>query len=433
MVSEQPDFTLLLVDDEPNILSSLKRVFRSEGYRIIMAQSAVQGLEYLKTTTIDLVISDMRMPEMDGAEFLAVVAAKWPDTVRILLTGFSDIASTIEAINKGKIYRYISKPWEDNDLKLTVGQALEQKFLERERRRLETLTQKQNAELRDLNANLEDKVAQRTKELEDAHESLKKSYASSIKVFSTLLEKRAGALAGHSRRVSEHARSLGMRMGLETATVQSLIFAGLLHDIGKIGLPDRLMTRAFNDLTAEERRQVMNHAAIGQAIVMAMEPLQEAARYIACHHEYIDGSGYPNGLRGDEIPLGAKILTVVNDYDALQIGSLTTQCCSPMQAKKYLIENKGKKYDGRVVDAFLDFIDWLEQQKFGENTMSVVTADLKPGMVLAKDLLTESGILLLSKDYLIDEKLIARLRTQEETLKTRFKLLVYKRKLSDSH
>lgn len=127
--------TLLFVDDEANILSALKRLFRPFNYKILTAGSGMQGLELMEKERIDLVISDMRMPEMDGAQFLEQVRMKWPDTVRMLLTGYADISSAVAAINKGEIYRYISKPWEDNELTATVKQALERKQLEIEQRR----------------------------------------------------------------------------------------------------------------------------------------------------------------------------------------------------------------------------------------------------------------------------------------------------------
>ena len=206
--------TLLFVDDEANILSSLKRLFRPFGYRIFTAEGGAQALEIMERESVDLVISDMRMPEMNGAQFLEKVNEKWPETVRILLTGHSEISSTIDAINRGHIFRYISKPWEDNDIVLSIKQALRQKQLEKANRGLEELTRKQNEELKDLNANLEEKVKARTEEvrqtmgfLEVAHEKLKKSFITSIRVFSNLIEMREGIMAGHSHRVADLCRA----------------------------------------------------------------------------------------------------------------------------------------------------------------------------------------------------------------------------------
>lgn len=165
--------TLLCVDDEPNILSSLRRLFRAKGYRVLVAESGDAGLQVLATETVDMVISDMRMPEMDGARFLELVRIRWPDTVRILLTGYADVSSIIEAINRGEIYRYITKPWDDNDMLLLVRDALERKELENEKLRLEELTQRQNDELKALNASLEEKIRERTADLKTANDSLR--------------------------------------------------------------------------------------------------------------------------------------------------------------------------------------------------------------------------------------------------------------------
>ena len=143
---------LLFVDDEENILNSLRRLFRPLNYKILTAGSGADALVLLEHEPVDLVISDMRMPQMDGAQLLEQVRAKWPDTLRILLTGYADVGSTIAAINKGEIYRYIAKPWEDNDIILVVRHALERKGLELEKHRLEQLTHRQNEELKELNA-----------------------------------------------------------------------------------------------------------------------------------------------------------------------------------------------------------------------------------------------------------------------------------------
>src|SRR5574340_1197035 len=159
----------------------------------------------------------MRMPQMDGAEMLEQIRARWPDAVRILLTGYSDIKSTIVAINRGEIYRYVSKPWDDNDMVLIVRDALERKYLLAEEQRLKALTQRQNDELKILNATLEDKVRRRTEELRVALESLahakeklKKDYFVTIQIFANLMELRKGMMAGHSRRVrsEEHTSEL---------------------------------------------------------------------------------------------------------------------------------------------------------------------------------------------------------------------------------
>lgn len=325
--------TLLLVDDEPGILSALRRLFRPHGYQLLLAESGAAGLAELEKTPVDLVISDMRMPEMDGAAFLKQVRERWPNTARILLTGYADITSTVAAINEGEISRYISKPWDDDEIVGIVRDTLERQRLESENRRLAALIQAQNEELKDLNAGLEQKVAERTAELqqalgfvEQAHGELKKSFLASVQVFSSLAELRTGGagspLAGHGRRVADLARGLAQRLGLADGEIQTIMLAGLLHDIGKLGLPDDLLGKPFNLLSQDHRALVMKHPVIGQNILMAVERFKDVAQLVRHHHECFDGSGFPDRLAGTAIPMGSRILAVANDYDALQIGTL---------------------------------------------------------------------------------------------------------------
>lgn len=408
-----PAATLLLVDDEANILSSLQRLFRPLGYRILTAGGGAEGLEILAREPVNLVISDMRMPQMDGAQFLEQAAQRWPAAVRILLTGYADLNSAVAAVNKGGIYRYLSKPWDDNDIKLTVAQALE-------KQRLEQIVQRQNEELKELNAGLEAKVRARTQELEQVlaqlkvgHEELKKSYLTSIKVFAGLIELRAGTLAGHGRRVAEQARALAHKIGMSEAETQDVLYAGLLHDIGKIGLADALLDQPYSALGAEERREVMKHPTTGQAALLAIEPLANAALLIRSHHERYDGLGYPDRLEGERIAPGARVLAVANDYDALQLGTVVEGRLSPAEAQAFLTANKGTRYDPRVVEAFLE----LQREGAGgaipAAELPLASDGLRPGMVLARDLVNGKGMLLLARGHQFTEAIIAKIRACE--------------------
>lgn len=405
--------TLLFVDDEANILSALKRLFRPYGYRIFTAESGAAGLEIMAREPVDLVISDMRMPAMNGAQFLEQVRQNWPDTVRILLTGYADIGSTIDAINKGQIYRYVSKPWEDNDVVIAVRQALERRALEHEKARLEELTRVQNEELKELNANLENKVRERTEELrqtmaflEVAHERLKKGFMASIRAFSSLIEMRGGGtLAGHAKRVGENARKLAQQLGMSEAEVQDVVFATLLKDLGKMSLPDRLLSKPLSNLDSEEMALVTRHPIQGQAALMSMEQMEGAAKLIRHQHEQFNGGGYPDRLSGLEIPLGARVLAVAGDYDALQMGMLQPKRLSPAEAMAYLVGSRGRRYDPAVVDAFVKLLNLAPVKTSGRET-KLVTAQLRAGMSLARDLVAKDGILLLSRGHVLDEKLI---------------------------
>lgn len=415
--------TLLFVDDEANILSALKRLFRPFGYRIFTAEGGAAGLEIMARETVDLVISDMRMPEMTGAQFLEQVREKWPDTIRILLTGYADISSTIDAINKGRIYRYISKPWDENDIAVTVRQALERRALEGENGRLEALTRAQNEELKGLNANLESKVQSRTEELrqtvsflEAAHDKLKKNFMASIRAFSAVIEMRAnGMLAGQAKRVGEHTRKLAKRLGLQDSEIQDLVFATLLKDLGKMSLPDALLSKPLFILDDKEMLLVIKHPIRGQAALMALEQMEGAAKIIRNQHEQFNGSGYPDHLSGLAIQIGARILAVAGDYDALQMGMLQPKRFSPAEAVAYLVANRGKRYDPAVVDAFVELLKESAPQA-KETELHLQTPFLKAGMVIARDLIAKDGTLLLTRGHVLDDKLIQMLIGYEKAM-----------------
>lgn len=409
-----PAATLLFVDDEANILSSLQRLFRPLGYRIFTATSGAQGLEILEKEKIDLVISDMRMPHMDGATFLGQVVQRWPQVTRLLLTGYSDLTSAIAAVNVGGIYRYLHKPWEDNDLKLAVHNALEHA-------RLGRTVQHQNEELKTLNTGLEERVKARTEEvrqvlgqLQVTHEELKKSYFTAVKVFAGLIELREPDLSGHARRVADHARKLALAVGMKDSEVQDVMVAALLHDVGKIGLPDALLTKPFSVLTAAEREQVMKHPVAGQTALLALDPLALAADLIRAHHERFDGQGYPDRLAGERIPLGARILAVVNEYDALQCGTLVEGRLGPAEARAYLQANRGTHYDPRAVDAYFKVLDEFGTESASAREVRLGSDSLQPGMLLSRDLVNSKGMLLLPKGRELNAATIARIRAIEK-------------------
>lgn len=422
-MSDNAAMTLLLVDDEPSILSALRRLFRPSGYQILTAESGAAGLALLESNAVDLVISDMRMPEMDGATFLRQVRTRWPGIMRILLTGYADISSTIAAINQGEIYRYIAKPWDDEEMLGVVRDALERLRLEAENRRLSALTAAQNEELKALNAGLEQKVAERTAELsqalafvEQSHGELKKSFLATVQMVSSLIELRSGPLgkqlAGHGRRVADLARNLAKRLGMSEADTQNVMLAGLLHDMGKIGLPDNLLGKPYNLLDAEQRPLLQKHPQIGHNILIGIERFRDSAHLIKHHHECFDGTGYPDRLSGIAIPQGSRILAVANDYDSLQLGTLVQRPLKATEALSYIVENRGKRYDPTVVDAFVQLISESRHKGFIE--LPLRSMHLKPGMLLSRDLNHRDGYLLLAAGSTLNAEIIGQLVRMEE-------------------
>ncbi len=381
---------------------------------------------------MDVIVSDMRMPEMDGAALLKTVRERWPDTIRILLTGYSDLEAAAKAINHGGIFRYLNKPWDDEDLRQSLRQALAHKRLKEERDRLQETISRQNAQLKTLNEDLEKKVRQRTaqlqqtmEQLERAHLGLKRSYADAIRVFSGLIGLRTKFLSEHAKRVAEQAHALALKMGMDEVAAQDVLFAALLHDMGKMSLPDHILTKPYAQLCGTERSDYQKHPLLGQALLTALDPLATAAGYIRSHHERYNGSGYPDGLAGEDIPLGARIIAVVSDYEDLLSGHLTGNRHTCEAARSHLSQQKGKHYDPKVVDTFL--ADWRLRREGGnrrKSSLIVGSFRLKPGMVLAKDITSPDGVLLLAQGLTLDEPIINKIRELERSLDTRFAISI---------
>ncbi|MES2091385.1 MAG: HD domain-containing phosphohydrolase [Pseudomonadota bacterium] len=405
-------WSLLCVDDEPNILSAMKRLFRGTGYQIFTAESGALALELLERESVDLIISDMRMPMMDGAQLLEKVRGRWPHITRLLLTGYADVTSTIAAINQGQIQRYITKPWNDDELLLIARQAFERLSLEDDKRRLEALAHRQNEELKALNASLEDKVEQRTADLSKANDRLKKTYLTSIKAFSGLIEQRGDALVGHARRVADIARRVAQSLGLEELEARDVFIAALLHDIGQIGLSDVILAKPVPRMTPEELHRYRLHPIVGEQTLMSLDDMQSVAALIRSHHERFDGQGFPDGLKGEAIPMGARILFLAETYDDLQTGHLGSTGLSASQARTLLSRGGGTQFDPFVLEAFLAL--FVSVAPVSSRPLSLTTQELKAGMVLAKDFMSEEGVVLLAADHVLSTDLIARVRAYEK-------------------
>jgi response regulator RpfG family c-di-GMP phosphodiesterase len=421
--------TLLFVDDEPNILASLRRLFHGCGYRLLTATSGALGLETLEREPVDLVISDMRMPEMDGARFLAAVRQRWPDVVRLLLTGYSDVQAIQDAINCGEIYRYLTKPWDDNDMLLVVRHALERRQLEQDKRALEELTQRQNAQLLALNASLEAKVEARTRQLRSEHqaavaanEKLKRNYITTIKVFSSMIEMRGNKVSGHTRQVADLARRLAMQVGLDAKETQEVFVAALLHDIGKIGFSDALLATPLTLLQGESLGRFRKHPLRAEELLMPLEDLRGTAAILRAQLERFDGNGFPDGIAGLAIPIGARVLAVAVDYYDLQQGAMILRHLRADEARSLILDASGKRYDPQVVQAFRQLVDSGEAESQGG--IEVLSGELVPGMVLARDLVSQDGLMLLAVDHVLNARIIQQVQEFENKSGNRLNIRV---------
>ncbi len=425
--------SVLLVDDEENILSSLRRVLRGQPYSVQIASGGEQALEILRQQPVDLVISDARMPGMDGATLLAEVQKHWPTTMRILLTGYADISTTIRAINQGQIYRYISKPWVDDELRLTIQQALAYQHSERERIRLESLAQEQNQRLQDLNATLEQRVLARTSELEQtadmldlAYEELKRSYVMATEVFSSLVNQRIPRDKQTNTQVIALVRAYAEQYGLGTGPSHDLTMAAALYNVGKLTWDDQLLSRPSDLLYKEERERHRQYPVQGESLLMALEPLQDAARLIRHHQERWDGSGFPDRLKGEATPFGSRLLKLSVDFIELQRGIILERKLTRDEALLLITKYSGRLYDPTLTEQFVKLCTELapDVTLADPSILALDTRRLEPGMVLARNLHANNGMLLLNEGKQLNALLIDKLIAFEASEEGHYTLFV---------
>jgi response regulator RpfG family c-di-GMP phosphodiesterase len=425
--------SVLLVDDEENILSSLRRVLRGEPYSVQIANSGEQALEILRQQPVDLVISDARMPGMDGATLLAEVQKHWPGSMRILLTGYADITTTIRAINQGQIYRYISKPWDDDELRLIMRQALAYQHSERERVRLEELTREQNLRLQELNETLEQRVKARTAELEQtadmldlAYEELKRSYVTATEVFSSLVNQRIPRDKQTNTQVIALVRAYAEQHDLGTGPSRDLAMAAALYNVGKLTWDDQLLNSPSDLLYKQERERYRQYPAQGENLLMTLEPLQDAARLIRHHQERWDGSGFPDRLKGEAIPFGARLLKLAVDFIELQRGIVLERRLNRDEALLLIKKYSGRLYDPELCERFINLCTELapDLALADASILALDTRRLEPGMVLARNLHADSGMLLLNEGKQLTRLLIDKLIAFEASEEGRYTLFV---------
>ncbi|MEK1843642.1 MAG: HD domain-containing phosphohydrolase [Pseudomonas sp.] len=415
-VTDKPK--LLLVDDEESILNSLRRLLRGQPYEVLLATSGAQALEIMAQQPIDLVMSDARMPNMDGATLLAHVHQRYPDTLRIMLTGYADPSAIIKAINEGQIHRYISKPWHDEEMLLTLRQSLAYQHSERERLRLVQETWDQNEKLKLLNATLEKHVAARTSELQQtadmldlAYEELKRSYVTGTEVFSLLANLRLPPAKQTNRQIIELVRVYCKLHGLDEGSSRDLTMAAALYNIGKLSWTDSMMSTPSDLLHHNDRERYRGYPKQSESLLMTLDPMKDAARLILHHQERWDGSGFPDRLKGEAIPFGSRLLKLAVDFIELQRGLILERQMNSDEALVYIRQYAGRLYDPELVEDFIQVCaTYLSDVTLADPTVKVLTTrDLAAGMILARNLNADNGMLLLNAGKVLNGPLVEKL------------------------
>jgi response regulator RpfG family c-di-GMP phosphodiesterase len=329
-------YKILLVDDEPANLRMIERLFQAE-HDVITAASGPEGLEMLNRYDIAVIITDQRMPGMTGIEFLLQAAKTRPQTVRIILTGYTDVMDLVEAVNSRVVYKYITKPWVNLDLRQTVECALEH-F---ESSKTHHLVSRENARL---------------------EARIKATVEGFITAIGTMSAQNVPAVIEHSRRTSGYAAKIGERFFLNADDINTLISASLLHEVVNVEMPLR---EAGSNAERYNGMRKTYEQRLG--LISGVPDLEEAATIIRYQHENYDGSGFFDGLSGDQIPLGSRILTIANAYDEIVSGLNSRIAATNDEAAAWLKSRSGSNFDPEIVEAFLG----TDQDQFNGNSDTI--------------------------------------------------------------
>ncbi len=339
---------ILVVDDEEAIREVVSTLLESQGYLCTPAGNGRLAVEQWNGNSPppDVVLSDMVMPEMDGLRLLEWVRNHDKDIPVIMVTAMHDLSTALEAIRRGA-YDYILKPFEKDQLFLSVRRALEHRRLLKENRHYQR--------------NLEKLVEERTAQLRGALDQLESSYDDTLEALGGALDLKDAETEGHCKRVTAFTLAIAKALQVDVAHLPEIARGAFLHDIGKMAIPDQVL-RKPGPLTPEEQIIMRTHCEIGYEMLNRVPFLRAVAKIVLAHQEKFDGTGYPNGLKGEEIPLGARIFAVADTLDAMTSDRPYRRALSLEQAKAEIARCSGTQFDPKVADAFLSLPDsiWKE-------------------------------------------------------------------------
>ncbi len=407
---------VLVIDDEQAILRSIRRLLHRDNYQIHLASNGDEAIKILVETDIAVIICDQRMPGMSGAEVLTQACKIRPDAYRITLTGFTDLEAAQRSINEGQIHQFLTKPWQDDHLRLLVAEGVRAHQLIQENRRLEQLTRQQNVELQTWNKNLEEQVQQRTKmlvyqnkKLLGLQEQLEHSLRDTVGVMASMLEMFSPALGIHCKRVAELAGQIGTWIEVDQDNLRDIELAAHLHDIGKIAT---LAARNRSPGRSRGHKHTTSAAypEAGHTILARVVGFENIAQGIRYQKVPFDGDGSAAGMKGDMIPLVSRIIAVASAYDDAVFSSTNPTDPNRANGRRTLLAGKGKTFDPKLVQIVLDHLRPEDDTNLADTEVELSPRQLRTGMVLSRDLTNIDGVLLLKSGIEITPDLINRVR-----------------------
>ncbi len=323
---------IVVVDDEAAVLSLLQRALSREGYQVEAFDTAAAALERIAQGGVALLVTDIRMPEIDGIELSRRALEEDPDLAILVLTGAADTDTAVESLRLG-VRDYLTKPISIEKLSESASRALRRRGQELYRRKIEGW--------------LRAEVERRTEELRGKSRELERVSVAMLSSLVRAMEAKDARLKGHSERVAECCEAMGKKLGLEARVVDQLRTAGLLHDIGMIAIPESVFLKS-GQLTREEFQSVQKHTEVGANILKPLTHIGQAVEFVRCHHERVNGSGYPRGLKGSQIPLGAQVVGLAEMFASMTENRAHRPACSEMEALEALRESQGIWFEPRV-------------------------------------------------------------------------------------
>lgn len=330
--------SLLIVDDEPQVIRSIRRVLDGEGYLIYDTTDPVKALDLIKTHDFDVIISDNRMPQLSGINLLMMAKKIAPQTMRILMSAYTDFDVVISAVNDGNIFHFIVKPWKNDKMLEVIRGAVQYKREQLEKEKIYNFLLKDKQKWVDL--------------VKDLNQKIDASNEKTVNALLRVIKVKDSELLLHSENVTKIALKIASAMLLTDEQKEYIKLAGLFHDIGKIAIRDNILYKK-GKLDLYEYDEMKNHPIVGAEILKETEFLQSISDVVLQHHERVDGNGYPGGLTQDDILLESRIIAVADSYDALVADRVYRKGMPQNEAISILLEGSGTHYDKDVVQVFI--------------------------------------------------------------------------------